>query len=244
MEPQPQHQALTHYAGFDWASDHHDIIIVDAHGKVVADFNIQHSAAGWQTWREKTAAYPKLGVAIETSFGMIVEQLIDSGVAVYPVHPKSARRYRERKHPSGTKTDRHDAWALADALRTDGHAWRTLGNRDPIIEELRIDSVPAPRLLHPCGAAFRQSVSPAPAGSALCRDEVALIEERTALINQLQQALREYYPTALEAFEDWTSTSAWSFIENFPSTDVLIKAGKRKWEPSVSEIDSRRLPAG
>jgi hypothetical protein len=34
------------------------------------------------------------------------------------------------------------------------------------------------------------------------RDEVALIEERTALINQLQSALHEYYPAALEAFED------------------------------------------
>lgn len=199
---EPVHQRLTHFAGFDWASDHHDIIVLDAHGKMVADFKIEHSAAGWRLWREKIAAYPQLGIAIETSFGMIVEQLIDSGVAVYPVNPMSARRYRERKHPSGTKTDRHDAWALADALRTDGHAWRTLSVKDPIIEELRI----------------------------LCRDEVALIEERTALINQLRQALREYYPTALEAFEDWTSTNAWSFIEHFPSTDALIKAGKRKWE--------------
>lgn len=199
---EPVHQRLTHFAGFDWASDHHDIIVLDAHGKMVADFKIEHSAAGWRLWREKIAAYPQLGIAIETSFGMIVEQLIESGVAVYPVNPMSARRYRERKHPSGTKTDRHDAWALADALRTDGHAWRTLSVKDPIIEELRI----------------------------LCRDEVALIEERTALINQLRQALREYYPTALEAFEDWTSTNAWSFIEHFPSTDALIKAGKRRWE--------------
>lgn len=152
---EPVHQRLTHFAGFDWASDHHDIIVLDAHGKMVADFKIEHSASGWRLWREKIAAYPQLGIAIETSFGMIVEQLIDSGVAVYPVNPMSARR---------------------------------------------------------------------------CRDEVALIEERTALINQLRQALREYYPTALEAFEDWASTNAWSFIEHFTSTDALIKAGKRRWE--------------
>ena len=31
--------------------------------------------------------------------------------------PTAAARYRERKVPSGTKTDRHDTWALADALR-------------------------------------------------------------------------------------------------------------------------------
>jgi hypothetical protein len=37
----------------------------------------------------------------------------------------------------------------------------------------------------------------------LCRDEVGLIEQRTAFINQLRHALAEYYPTALAAFEDW-----------------------------------------
>jgi transposase len=168
------HSELTHFAGFDWAGDHHDIIIVDATGLVVADFKIEHSAAGWRTWKEKIAAYPQLGV----------------------------RRYRERKHPSGTKTDRHDAWALADALRTDGHAWRALSPKDPLIEELRI----------------------------LCRDEVALIEERTALVNQLRQALREYFPAALEAFEDWIAPHAWAFIERFPTTEDLMKKGKRQWE--------------
>lgn len=200
------HQELTHHAGFDWAGDHHDILIVDACGAVVADFQIAHTADGWKLWREKIAACPRLGVAIETSFGMVIEQLIESGVTVYPVNPMSAKRYRERKHPSGTKTDRHDAWALADALRTDGHAWRALGPKDPLIEELRI----------------------------LCRDEVALIEERTALINQLRQALREYYPTALEAFDVWTADFSRAFVERFPSAAALSKAGKRQWEPSAA----------
>jgi len=64
----------------------------------------------------------------------------------------------------------------------------------------------------------------------LCRDEMALIEERTALANQLQQALQEYYPTALEAFEDWTCRSSWAFVEAFPNAQALTRAGKRKWE--------------
>jgi hypothetical protein len=194
--------ALTHFAGFDWAKDHHDVIIVDVHGRIVADFRIEHSAAGWRLWQEKIAAFPQFGVAIETSFGAAVEQLLESGVAVYPVNPFNAKRYRERQCSSGNKTDRHDAWALADALRLDGRAWRALAAQDPIVAELRI----------------------------LCRDEVALIEERTALLNQLQQALHEYYPTALEAFEDWTCPGAWAFVEAFPSAAALIKAGQRKWE--------------
>lgn len=196
------HEALTHFAGFDWAKDHHDIIIVDARGQIVADFRIEHTPAGWKLWKQKLADFPALGVAIETSFGAAVEQLLDSGITVYPVNPMNAKRYRERKCSSGNKTDRHDAWALADALRVDGHAWRTLSVQDPVIAELRI----------------------------LCRDEVALIEERTALINQLQQALHEYYPTALQAFDDWVRPTAWAFVEAFPSAGALSAAGKRRWE--------------
>jgi transposase len=64
----------------------------------------------------------------------------------------------------------------------------------------------------------------------LCRDEVALIEQRTALINQLQQALYEYYPAALEAFDDWCAPSAWAFVERFPTPNALVQAGKRKWQ--------------
>jgi transposase len=193
---------LTHFVGFDWAKDHHDIVVVDVQGSIVSEFRIEHSLSGWRQWKEKIAAFPHPGVAIETSFGAAVEQLLDSEVTVYPVNPRNAKRYRERKCSSGDKTDRQDAWSLADALRLDGHGWRALTVQDPVVAELRI----------------------------LCRDEVALIEERTALVNQLQQALHEYYPTALEAFGDWTSVGAWSFVETFPSPEALTKAGKRKWE--------------
>jgi hypothetical protein len=37
---------ITHYAGFDWARDHHDVVIVDRQGQIVADFRIEHSLAG------------------------------------------------------------------------------------------------------------------------------------------------------------------------------------------------------
>ena len=47
---------ITHYAGFDWAHDHHNVVIVDRLGQIVADFAIKHSATGWQRWREQVAA--------------------------------------------------------------------------------------------------------------------------------------------------------------------------------------------
>ena len=148
---------ITFYAGFDWAQDHHEAVIVDRSGKIVADFRIEHTAEGWQRWRGQVAALgPGLAACVETSQGFVVEQLLESGVAVYPISPASAKAYRQRKVPSGNKTDHVDAWSLADALRVDGHGWKALAKEDPLVAELRL----------------------------LCRDEVALIEERTALINQ------------------------------------------------------------
>jgi transposase len=42
--------------------------------------------------------------------------------------------------------------------------------------------------------------------------------------------LGEYFPAALEAFDDWTMPSAWAFVEAFPTPKALVQAGKRKWE--------------
>jgi transposase len=197
-----QWQEITHFAGFDWAKDHHAVVIVDAKGGIVADFQFEHSLEGWKSFVEKTSAWPALALAIETSQGAAVDQLLQREYTVYPVHPVAAQKYRERKVPSGTKTDHFDAWGLADALRVDGHGWKALQSMDPLTQHLRL----------------------------LCRDEVALIEQRTALVNQLQQALAEYYPAALEAFDDWTQTFTWEFILSFPTPQALVRAGKRRWE--------------
>ena len=64
----------------------------------------------------------------------------------------------------------------------------------------------------------------------LCRDEITLIQQRTALANQLQAALHEYYPLALQAFDDWTAPLAWHFVVSFPTPDALQRAGKRRWQ--------------
>ena len=190
------------FAGFDWSSDHHDVVVVDPQGVVLETFRIEEGAEGWQQFRERLSKYPGAPVAIETRSGAAVERLLEGGYEVYPVNPKSAKRYRERKAPSGTKTDALDAWSLADALRTDGHAWRALKPDDPLTVELRW----------------------------LCRDEIALIEQRTALINQLRAALREYYAAALEVFSDWGTRASWAFVERFPTPQALRSAGKRRWE--------------
>jgi transposase len=193
---------LTHFGGFDWAQSEHQLVVVDSKGQILLSLRFDDNASGWANLREKITTFPGLGVAIETNCGPTVERLLDLGLMVYPVNPKAAERYRDRKAPAGAKNDELDAWSLADALRTDGHAWRPLLAQDPLTCELRL----------------------------LCRDEIRLIEQRTALVLQLKAALHEYYWAALEAFEDWTSESPWRLVIQFPTPQALVAAGKRKWE--------------
>ena len=200
-------EARRYFMGFDWAKDHHEVLVINRKGQTVLDLEIKHTAEGWNVLRDKLvnlagSDLSAIAATIETNCGPAVERLLELGCAVYPLNPKAAQRYRDRKVPSGTKTDHLDALSFADALRTDGHAWRQLKPEDLKVQELRL----------------------------ICRDEIQLIGQRTALINQLQQALQEYYPVALVAFEDWTMPATWEFVIRFPTPEALKKAGKRAWQ--------------
>jgi transposase len=183
--------------------------VVDAAGAIVLELRLEDTPEAWADLRQRLAQLKApdgspavVGFAIETSAGPAVERLLEAQLSVFPLNPKAAERYRDRKSPAGSKSDRLDAFCFADALRTDGHAWRPLRPADPLTHELRL----------------------------LCRDEITLIGQRTALVNQIQAALNEYYPTALAAFDDWTSPGPWEFVIAFPTPHHLASAGKRKWE--------------
>jgi transposase len=196
-----------YFMGLDWASRHHSIVVLDREGRIVWDKEIEHTLEGWRQLHDKLAelAGQNLSViatAVETNCGPAVEKLLEFGCSVYPLNPKAAQRYRDRKSPCGVKTDYLDALSFADAIRTDGHAWRRLKPEDPVIQELRL----------------------------LCRDEIALIGQRTTFINQLRAALKEYYPAVLDAFEIWNTPAPWKFVLRFPTPEALKKSGKRQME--------------
>ncbi|HET6249072.1 MAG TPA: IS110 family transposase [Tepidisphaeraceae bacterium] len=200
---------LTHFGAIDWGRGAHELCIVDAAGAVVLRQGIDNAPETWADLRSKVAQMKSadgsaavVGFAIETCNGPAVERLLEAKWPVFPLNPKAAERYRDRKAPSGCKDDGLDAFCFADALRTDGHGWRPLRPQDLLTHELRL----------------------------LCRDETTLIAQRTALVNQLQAALYEYYPTAIAAFDDWTGRGAWEFVLAFPTPHQLASAGKRKWE--------------
>jgi transposase len=129
------------YAGIDWADDHHDAVIIDEQGQRVASCRVAHSAEGLAqlvTFLHRTVgAAPivqEVACVIETTHGLLITALLNAGLAVYPVNPKTVDR---RRKPSGAKTDAIDAYLLAKTGRSDLADLRRLVPDSPLVQELK-----------------------------------------------------------------------------------------------------------
>jgi transposase len=184
--------------GVDWASDHHDVCIVDAEGAVRWRKRIGHDPDGIAELRAAIADIEpdpaQVAVAVETSHGLLVFALVEAGYVVYPINPKAAERFRDRRKPSGGKNDRLDAEVLAQAVRTDRASLRPLLPDSALAIEI----------------------------ATLARDRQALVREHTRLLNKLRSALGEYFPAALIAF-DLAADSTLAFLERYPSPEAAAK---------------------
>lgn len=135
-------QRASVHVGIDWAQDRHEVCVEDAQGEVLGQRSVEHTAAGlaamcdWllQLAKGQPAA---IEVAIETPHGIVVETLLDRGLAVFAINPKQLDRFRDRFSMSGAKDDRRDARVLADSLRTDRHAFRRIVPDSPIVVQIR-----------------------------------------------------------------------------------------------------------
>lgn len=181
--------STTGYAGVDWATDAHAVCVVDAQGAVVAEFDVAHSAEGLAELCVRVKSAGARRVAIERPDGPVVDVLLEAGVEVVVVSSRSVKALRERYGTSGNKSDRSDAYVLADCLRTDGHRWRSLEPDSPATVTLRTH----------------------------VRARKDLVETRVAVANQLRAHLRVVFPGAVGLFRDIDSPISLRFLERFPS---------------------------
>jgi len=169
------------FVGDDWAEDHHDIEVMDQAGKVLAKKRLPEGVAGITQLHELAGRFlpedadgAEVVVGIETDRGPWVAALIAAGYTVYPVNPLQASRYRQRHGVSGAKSDGGDAHMLADMVRTDSHQLRAAAGDSPAAGAVKV----------------------------VARTHKTLIWDRTRAVQRLRHQLREYFPAALEAFED------------------------------------------
>ncbi len=187
------------YAGVDWADQHHDILVIDEMGRRIGVLRVDHTPDGLS----------KLNAFLETITGpeqkeqmaCIVETnhglLIASLLeAGWPVYPVNPRTVDRHQAASGAKTDLIDAYLLAKTGRADLADLRRLTPDSEVVAELK----------------------------ALTRDQDALIQMQTRLVNQLTAALKAYYPVALQLFAKLQQHSALIFLQTYPTPQVVMAA--------------------
>ena len=185
------------FVGDDWAQDHHDVEVMDASGRRllkarlpegVAGMTRLHAMIGQCLGDETDDVAERVKIGIETDRGPWVQALVAAGYTVYAVNPLQAARYRERLAVSGAKSDAADAHMLADMVRTDSHQLRPVAG----------DSVEAEAV------------------KVVTRMHKTLIWERTRTVQRLRHALREYFPAALQAFEDLDAADTLDLLGKAP----------------------------
>ena len=170
------------YCGIDWATDHHDVAVINGDGQVVARGRVGNDAAGFAqlltllAQAGDSSAHP-IPVAIETDHGLWVAALRETGRAIYPINPLAASRYRSRYAVSGAKSDATDAVLLANIVRTDRDAHRQLPADTGLAQAIRV----------------------------LARAQQDAVWARQQIGNQIRDLLGEFYPAALAAFAELPS---------------------------------------
>jgi transposase len=172
------------FVGDDWAENHHDVYVMAADGARLASRRIPEGLAGISALHELIAEYAAepsdVVIGIETDRGLWVQALGAAGYQVFAINPLAVARYRGRHQVSGAKSDAGDAKVRADLVRTDRHNHRALAGDSTEAEAIKV----------------------------LARAHQNLIWARTRHTNALRSALREYYPAALEAFDNLADRDA------------------------------------
>jgi transposase len=181
------------FVGDDWAEDHHDVYLMNDAGARLATRRLPEGLAGIKALHELIAGHAadaaQVVIGIETDRGLWVNALSAAGYQVFAINPLAVARYRDRHHVSGAKSDLADAKLLADLVRTDRHNHRPIAGDSPQSEAIKV----------------------------LARAHQSLIWARTRHTSALRSALREYYPAALEAFEDLADRDALAILGRAPT---------------------------
>ena len=130
------------------------------------------------------------------------------------MNPLQASRYRERHGVSGAKSDAGDAHMLTDMVRTDSHQLRAVAGDSPDAGAVKV----------------------------VARTHKTLIWERTRQVQRLRHQFREYFPAALEAFEDLDAPDALELLGKAPDPARAAKLTRAQVSAALKRARRRDIP--
>ena len=191
------------FTGIDWAAETHAVCVLDAAGKIAAEFVIEHSADGIATLIRQLARYGEAGempVAIERPDGRLVDLLLEAGHPVVPVKPNAIKTWRDGEVLSGAKSDAGDAAVIAEYLRLRAHKLKAAAPYSDKTKALR----------------------------TVVRARGDLVEMRVAATNQLAALLDAHWPGAKAIFADVESPISLEFLTCYPTPAAARHLGEKR----------------
>jgi transposase len=208
------------FVGIDWATENHQVCVLDREGEPVAERQVRHSGSGIQefiSWLGQHTGVPaeQVAVAIEMPSGAIIETLVEHNYQAFSLNPKQLDRFRDRHTVAGAKDDRRDAFVLADSLRTDLHCFHRIRLDAPEIIRIR----------------------------TLSRLEDSLLQDWSRLTNQLREQLHRYFPQILELSAAADEVWVWDLLEAAPLPSLASKLKRQQVDKILSRRRIRRFTA-
>jgi len=197
-------QRVLFYVGIDWAAETHAVCVLDATGRIRAQFTIGHTAAGFADLLRRLARLSgdpaEVAVGIERPDGRLVDVLLEAGYPVVPVSPNAIKTWRDGEVLSGAKSDAGDAAVIAEYLRLRAHR---LQPATPYTAETK---------------ALRTVV----------RTREDVVDMRVAAANQLSALLDAHWPGAKAIFADVESAIALAFLTRYPTYPSAQHLGEKR----------------
>ena len=188
------------FVGDDWSEENHDVELMDASGRTLARVRLKEGAAGMTRLHAMIGGHagddePVVRVGTGTDRGLWVMALTAAGYEVFAINPLQTSRYRDRHQVSGGKSDAGDAHVLADMVRTDSHQLRQVAADTPAAQAVKV----------------------------VARAHKTLIWERTRHVNRLRHQLLDFFPAAVEAFDDLDAPDALELLTKAPDPAAAAK---------------------
>ena len=219
----PERSPVAAWVGLDWADQQHVICLYEVTTGHSTVSRLEQKPEALQDWlsqlRQRFGGAP-VAIVLEQARGAVIYALLSADfVRLYPVNPQSLASYRKAYAPSGAKSDPADAVLLMEMVRNSPERFRVWRPDDADTRSLQL----------------------------LTENRRQLVNQKTALTNQLTSLLKTYYPQALELAGVLDSLQACDFLTQWPTLEALQQARpgqirqlyREHGHPSPEQLDRR-----
>lgn len=208
------------WAGIDWGNRAHQVCVLNHERKVLLERTVIHTGEAIGTFADELVALAqgdpgKVAASIETTWGAIIETLLERGVAGFSINPKQLDRFRDLHTVAGAKSDSRDAFVLAYSMSTNLSLFRRLGLGEAKVVELR----------------------------EFMRVHEELKGEVVAHGNRLAEQLHRYYPQVLGLGSVHNDPWLWELLKFAPRPDKAQKLSPTKVGALLQKHRIRRVTA-